>query len=63
MGRKIETQRPQGFVVVNNNIDKGEKEQQNLMLLKVILFLSSQNILGFLVNKWVKKMSVNLVSC
>lgn len=43
MGRKIETQRPQGFVVVNNNIDKGEKEQQKLILLKVILFLSSQN--------------------
>lgn len=28
-GRKIKSQRPQGFAVVNNSTDKGEKEQQS----------------------------------
>ena len=42
-GRKIESQKPQGFAVVNNNTDKGEKEQQKVLILKVNCFLSSQN--------------------
>lgn len=42
MRRKIQTQRPQGFVVVNNSTNKGEKQQQKVQILQVI-FLSSQN--------------------
>ena len=42
-GRKIESQKPQGFAVVNNSTDKREKEQQKIMILKVNCFLSSQN--------------------
>lgn len=40
MRRKIQTQRPQGFVVVNSGTDKGEKQQQKVQIFQVI-FLSS----------------------
>lgn len=43
MGRKTETQRPQGSAVANNSIDEGEKEQQKVIILKVNCFLTSQN--------------------
>ena len=41
--RKIKSQRPQGFAVVNNSTDKGEKEQQKVMILKVNYLLLAQN--------------------
>ena len=42
-GRKIKSQRPQGFAVVNNSTDKGEREQQKVMILKVNCLLLAQN--------------------
>lgn len=43
MGREIETQRPQDFAGTNNSIDKGETEQQKVMILKQF-FLSLQSV-------------------
>lgn len=59
MGREIEIQRPQDFAGANNSIDKGETEQQKVMILKhfFCLYKVFVYILGFLISIWVKKMT------